>query len=142
MMNIGVAIRHTDGIQTSHEILKFCFNHYTIHIFSPEFSIYEKICFNLSYSFHRRDYYEDSLKYAEIGINYCNNHRLHNFIGPLYVRKGVAEYLLSNEGYTNSLLKAKRFLELTWHHKNLEKIVAACKKHYGFDLHCLRNTIE
>ncbi len=142
VMNIGIAIRHTDGIKRSHEILKFCFTYYVTHNLSSDFFLYEKLCFNLSYSYHRRGLYEQSLKYAEIGIDFCNEHRLYNFIGLLYVRKGVSEYLLKNEAYVDSLLKAKYFLELTGHHKNLEKFVAACKKHYGLDLHILRNVSE
>ncbi|MCD5410780.1 MAG: hypothetical protein LRZ93_03890 [Clostridiales bacterium] len=82
--------------------------------------------------------YEDALKYSCNGVNYCNKYRKYNTIGLLYARKGIAKHLLGKDNSITSLLQAKRFLEITGHHKNLEKLTVACKNHYDIDLLNLR----
>lgn len=138
LMNIGLAKRYTDGNKKCLEILKFCYDFFTKGLLSSDFLLYEKLCYNLSYSYHRMKQYEDALKYSCNGVNYCNKYRKYNTIGLLYARKGIAEHLLGKDNSITSLLQAKRFLEITGHHENLEKLTVACKNHYDIDLLNLR----
>ncbi|MGV8146097.1 MAG: helix-turn-helix domain-containing protein [Alkaliphilus sp.] len=138
LMNIGLAKRHTDGNKKSLETLKFCYDFFNKNILSSDFLLYEKLCYNLSYAYHRMKQYEDALQYSCSGVDYCNKHRKYHTIGLLYARKGNAEHLLNNDNSIASLLKAKRFLEMTGHHKNLKKLIFACKNHYDIDLLNLR----
>lgn len=134
LMSTALLLRHTDSTEKSYDVLKFCYNYFENNAFSSDFFLYEKLCYNLSYACHRLKLYDEALVYSSIGVDYCNKQRLYNMIGLLYARKGIAEHLLNSHSSTDSLRRAKHFLKLTNHDKNLHKLIVACKKHYNIDL--------
>lgn len=91
LMNIALLINKIESTEKSLEIMEFC-----IQIVDPNEKLYPKICYNLSYTYHRLDIHESALKYSDLGIDYCIQHRDYNGLNLLYFRKGVAEYLLSH----------------------------------------------
>jgi len=74
-LNVGLALRHTEGTKKSYDVLKFCYDYFTQFGFSSDLFLYEKLCYNLSYACHRLSLYEKALQYSSVGIEYCNEKR-------------------------------------------------------------------
>lgn len=73
LMNIALLINKIESTEKSLEIMEFC-----IQIVDPNEKLYPKICYNLSYTYHRLDIHESALKYSDLGIDYCIRHRDYN----------------------------------------------------------------
>lgn len=67
--------------------------------------------FSLSYSYFEIKDFENSLKYADIGINLSIENRRMNEMHFLYYRKGMAEYFLGNDNYKKSLTTSITLLD-------------------------------
>lgn len=67
--------------------------------------------FSLSYSYFEIKDFENSLKYADIGINLSIENRRMNEMHFLYYRKGMAEYFLGNANYKKSLTTSITLLD-------------------------------
>ena len=100
----------------------------------PDDYLYPKICYNLAYTCHRLGLHEKSLKYSNLGIDYCIKNRNYNGLNHLYFRKGIAEYLLGYDGYKDSLEKAVNFSEMLDQHDLKNIIIVNCKKLYDIDI--------
>ncbi len=96
--------------------------------------IYPKICYNLSYIYHRLDMHKGALKYSNFGIKYCNKHRDYNELNLLYFRKGIAEYFIGYESYMDSLKKCIYFCEILDQHELKDMVIRNCKKFYNIDI--------
>lgn len=73
-----------------------------------------KIYLNLSYMNFLNSNYEDSLNFANKGINFSNSVRSQYALGHFYGRKGFAEYRLGKEEYLESFIKSSKYLSLTF----------------------------
>lgn len=67
--------------------------------------------FSLSYTYFEIKDYENSLKYADIGIDFSIENRRMNELHFLYYRKGMAEYFLNSDSYKSSLNTSVTILE-------------------------------
>ncbi len=129
LMNIALLINNIESIEKSLEIMEFC-----MKIVEPNENIYPKICYNLSYTYHRLDIHEQALKYSNLGIEYCTKYRDYNGLNLLYFRKGIAEYLIGYKSYMDSLKKCIYFCEVLDQHELKDMVIRNCKKFYNIDI--------
>lgn len=129
LMNMSLVLDEIKSIEQSLEIMEFC-----MQIVDPNEKLYPKICYNLSYTYHRLDIHESALKYSDLGIDYCMRHRDYNGLNLLYFRKGVAEYGLGYETFMDSLKKCIYFCEILDQNKLKDLFINNCKKFYNIEL--------
>ena len=96
-------------------------------------NIYPKLCYNLSYTYHRLDMHDKALKYSDLGVEYCIKYRDYNGINLLYFRKGIAEYLLGYKSYMDSLKKCMSFCDILDQDESKNLLMSNCKKFYNID---------
>lgn len=129
LMNIALLMNKLESTGKSLEIMEFC-----MKSVEPNDNIYPKICYNLSYTYHRLAMNEKALEYSILGIDYCNKHRDYNGLNLLYFRKGIAEYLLGYDSYKDSLKKAISFSEILNQYDLRDLLILNCKKFYNIDI--------
>ena len=129
LMNIALLVNKIKSTEKSLEIMEFC-----IKMVDPNEELYPKICYNLSYTYHRLDMHKNALKYSNLGIEYCTKHRNYNGLNLLYFRKGIAEYLLGYKTYMDSLEKCIHFCEILSQYKLRDMVITNCKKLYDIDI--------
>lgn len=129
LLNIAMILNKIACKNNSLEILKFCFNNIDISSI-----LYPKICFNLSYQYHRLSMHENALEYADHGINYCENTGNFNGINHLYFRKGIAAFKLGHKNYKEILRKSLYLSEVLGQNSIKELIIKNCKEIYSIDL--------
>ena len=129
LMNIGLLLNKIESPEKSLEVLEFC-----VHYIEPTEDIYPKICYNLSYAYHRLDKHKKTLEYSNLGIAYCLKNRNYNGLNLLYFRKGIAEFLLGYDNYMDSLNKSLNQCELLGQDKLRDIIVNNCKNLYNINL--------
>lgn len=125
MMNIALLINKITSTEQSLEIMKFC-----ISTIDSNNKLYPKLCYNLSYTYHRLDINKQALKYANLGIKYCTDHRHYNGLNLLYFRKGIAEYKLQYKNYMESLDKSIFFCEIVKQNDLKQLLIDNCFKFY------------
>jgi transcriptional regulator with XRE-family HTH domain len=129
LMDIALLDNKIKSTEKSLEIMEFC-----IKTVDPNEELYPKICYNLSYTYHRLDMDKNALKYSNLGIEYCTKHRNYNGLNLLYFRKGIAEYLLGYKTYMDSLEKCIHFCEILSQYKLRDMVITNCKKLYDIDI--------
>lgn len=129
LMSIALRVNKIGSPEKSLEILEFCLKNV-----DPTDKLYPKICYNLSFQYHRLDLYENALETSILGIDFCYRHRDYAGLNLLFFRKGVAEYLLGYNNYVDSLKKSIYFCEALGQDKLKEIIVKNCKEVYKIDL--------
>ena len=129
LLNIAMILNKTNCKNKSLEIMQFCFNN-----IDTTSSLYPKICFNLSYQYHRLSMHEHVLRYANYGIDCCEN--TGNFIGinHLYFRKGIAAFKLGHTNYKEILLKSIYLSEILGQDSIKQLIIRNCKEMYSIGL--------
>lgn len=90
--------------------------------------------FSLSYSYFEKKDFENSLTLASKGIEFSIQYQRLNELHALYYRKGIAEYLLGDDNYLDSLNKSITLLDAvnsplakTYRDVSLEKYGIALK---------------
>lgn len=129
LMNMALILDEIQPLELSLEILEFC-----VHMVEPYEVLYPKICYNLSYVYHRLGMHKDALKYSKLGIAYCMKYRDYNGLNLLYFRKGIAEYFLGYETFMDSLKKGIHFCEVLEQYELRDMFVRNCKKFYNIEL--------
>lgn len=129
LMNMALLIEKVYSINQDVEIMEFC-----ISIINLNNEIYPKLCHNLAGAYRGIDDYKNSLKYSNLGIEYCNENRNFNGLNLLYYSKGVAEYRLEHEGYIESLKKSISFCDILGQGELKKIIINKCKKFYNIEL--------
>lgn len=129
LMNISLVLNKTISTEKSLELMVFCRD-----MAEPDEDLYQKICYNLSYTYHRLDVHEKALYYADLGINNSIQNRSLNYLNLLYFRKGIAEFLLKHSNYMDSLLKSTSFSELLGHDDLNSMLIDSCKKFYNINI--------
>lgn len=129
LMNIALLLKKLDNKEESLKIMEFC-----MEIVNSNDEIYPKLCHNLSGEYRGIRDYKNSLKYAVLGIKYCQEQRNFNGLNLLYYNKGVVEYSLGYEEYRDSLNKSISFCEILGQDELKKIIIHKCKKFYNIDL--------
>lgn len=129
LMNIALILNKIESAKKSLEVLTFCYENV-----EPDDNIYSKVCFNLSYAYHRVDCHENALKYASLGIEYCIQNRDFNGLNLQYFREGIAKFLLNHGDYMTSLRKALAQTEILEQYELKDSMIRSCKKNYNIDL--------
>lgn len=129
LMNIALLLRKLKSYVDAANIMEFCMG-----IVNTNNEIYPKLCHNLSGIYSLLDDYKNSLKYSNLGIEYCNENRNFNGLNLLYFSKGVAEYSLGYEGYIESLNKSISFCDIMGQDELKKVIINKCKKFYNIEL--------
>lgn len=129
LMNVALLLKKLDNKEESLKIIEFC-----MEIVNSNDEIYPKLCHNLSGEYRGVKDYKNSLKYADLGIKYCQENRNFNGLNLLYYNKGVAEYSLGCERYMDSLNKSISFCDILGQDKLREIIIHKCKKFYNIEL--------
>lgn len=129
LMNIALLINKIESAEESLKVMKFCIE--KVELNDP---LYLKICYNLSYTYHRLDLHKNALRYADFGIKYCNKHREFNGLNLLYFRKGIAEYFLKKDTYMSSLKKSIFLCEILQQYKLKDLLISNCKSMYNLNI--------
>ena len=129
LMNIALLVNKIKSTEKSLEIMEFC-----IKMVEPNEYMFPKVCYNLSYTYHRLGIHKDALKYSDLGIGYCIRYRDYNGLNLLYFRKGIAEYLLGYETYMDSLKKSIHICEVLGQYGLKDIVITNCKKIYDIDI--------
>lgn len=119
---LGLVKERNKEIQVSIDILSFVLYYFSDNNRNSADvqNIVLKSYSNLSYNYHRLDNHNLALQYACEGINYAIKHSNMNCLYLLYARKGVAEYLLGNNNFLDSLSKSIQILEINNQYKLAE----------------------
>ncbi|MGB9809223.1 MAG: transcriptional regulator, partial [Caldanaerobacter sp.] len=130
LMNMALIIKKTEGVQKSLEMLLFCLE----NLSPEEWETKIKIYYNISYNYHILSLAEESLHYANLGIETCVKNNTLSGLGLLYFRKAISEYNLGREEYKDSLSKSIHFLEITGQEKLIKTIMESCRKFYNLEI--------
>ncbi len=130
LMNIALIIEEKETPKKSTKMFLFCLESLEQDNIEERIKVY----YNLSYSFHLLSDYNKELYYADLGIKTCVKNKTLNGLGPLYFRKGIAEYHLKKENYIDSLLKAIHLFEILGHKKLKQIAIENCRKFYNIEL--------
>lgn len=128
LMNIALLINKINSPEESLNIMRFC-----IKVVEPNDIIYPKLCYNLSYTYHRLSIHKHAFKYAELGIKHCNKNRNFNGLNLLYFRKGIAEYHLGYEKYMDSLKKSIYLCDILKQNELKLLLLENCKRIYNIN---------
>lgn len=131
LMNMALVLRRLETKEKSLEIMEFC-----IDQINPNNKIYSKLCYNISGIYFLNKKYRESLKYSNLGIEYCLENRELNGINLLYYIKGLGEYKdnPTNKKYMDSLNKSLYFCKVL-DQDNLKKVIINnCKKFHNIEL--------
>ncbi|MEQ2129990.1 transcriptional regulator, partial [Caldanaerobacter subterraneus KAk] len=130
LMNMALIIKRTEGVQKSLEMLLFCLE----NLSPEEWETKIKIYYNISYNYHILSLAEESLHYANLGIETCVKNNTLSGLRLLYFRKAIAEYNLGREEYKDSLSKSIHLLEITGQEKLIKTIMESCRKFYNLEI--------
>ena len=129
LLNIAMILNKTECEKKSLEIMEFCFDN-----INTSSNLYPKICFNLSYQYHRLAMHKSALRYADYGIDYCEDTGNFTGINHLYFRKGIAAFKLGHINYKEILLKSIYLSEILGQDNIKDLIIKNCKEMYSIDL--------
>ncbi len=129
LMNIALLLNKIESAEKCLEVIEFCFES-----IEPNDEMYPKICYNLSYTYHRLDRHDDALKVSSLGIDYCLSNRNYIGLNHLYFRKGVAKFELEHDDYMDFLKKAIHQCEILGQYRLKDMMVRNCKRIYDIEL--------
>ena len=100
--------------ELSNEILNFVLESLDYTSYSKHYDklLITKVLSTISYNYHRIDRFEESLAFAQKGIDYCNEHSIMSYLPLFLFRKGVSEYYLKIDGYETNLDYAITLLKI------------------------------
>ena len=125
LMNIALIKNKLGYTNKSIDILTFCLD----NLDPEEAPLRIRILYNLAYSFHRIDSHEKALYYANEGINLSVENNNLAVLALLYSRKGVAEFFLKKDNYTESFERAIHIHDIL-NQVNLKNMLFSfCKTH-------------
>ncbi|NLI64635.1 MAG: helix-turn-helix domain-containing protein [Bacteroidales bacterium] len=103
LLLLGLSL--SDALEQGTSILLYCLKSFenSSNLTTHEKFLLIKLYFNLSYNFHRSLDYKNALKYARLGIQFCNENYLSYCLAQLLYRKGIAEFRLGIDGYKTTL---------------------------------------
>lgn len=130
LMNMALLLRKIEGAEKSLEVLLFCLH----NLSSEEWETRIRLYYNISYTYHILSLAEESLHYANLGIETCIKNNTLSGLGLLYFRKAIAEYNLGREEYKDSLSKSIHLLEITGQEKLIKTIMESCRKFYNLEI--------
>jgi len=130
LMNMALLLRKIEGAEKSLEVLLFCLH----NLSSEEWETRIRLYYNISYTYHILSLAEESLHYANLGIETCVKNNTLSGLGLLYFRKAIAEYNLGREEYKDSLSKSIHLLEITGQEKLIKTIMESCRKFYNLEI--------
>ncbi|TCO64221.1 helix-turn-helix domain-containing protein [Caldanaerobacter subterraneus] len=130
LMNMALLLRKIEGAEKSLEVLLFCLH----NLSSEEWETRIRLYYNISYTYHILSLAEESLHYANLGIETCVKNNILSGLGLLYFRKAIAEYNLGREEYKDSLSKSIHLLEITGQEKLIKTIMESCRKFYNLEI--------
>jgi tetratricopeptide (TPR) repeat protein len=112
---IGLTFSHYTSYDLSNKILRHCLknSNFSDQASPIEMKLVVKIYFNLAYNAHLEDLHEKAITFCDQGIDYCNSNNLSYGLSRLYFRKGIAEFMLKNDNYLNSLRLSVALLQAT-----------------------------
>lgn len=129
LMNIALLLNKIESTEKSLKVMEFCF-----HAIEPDNELYAKICYNLSYTYHKLGRHDDALKVSSLGIDYCINNRNYIGLNHLYFRKGIAKFLLKHDDYMDFLKKSIYQCELLGQYELKDRMIHNCKKIFDIEL--------
>lgn len=107
---------------------------YLLSLCNEDKIIYPKMLYNISFMYHIDFCNIKALEFADRGIEYCSKVGILSVIPKLYFRKGIAEFLLDQKNYFNSLSKSIFFAEFNKQQYLKSFIIKSLKRNYGIIL--------
>ena len=92
------------------------------------------IYFNIAYNYHRLDNHTKVIEVSDEGIEFCLERRTTHVLYSLYYRKGIAQFILGNEEYLDSITTAFYILKAIKIPKLLEGYVQITRDKYGISI--------
>lgn len=130
LMNIALILNKLDSKEKCLELLLFCID----SLEPEETELKIKICYNISYTYHRLELDEQALYYSSLGIDTCVNNNSLSCLGLLHFRKGIAEFHLGIDSYMDSLLKSISILDISNQNDLKEKLINSCERLYNIKI--------
>lgn len=130
LMNIALTLNKLYSKEKCLELLLFCLD----SLEPEETELKIKICYNISYTYHRLNSNENVLHYSIEGINTCIKNNSLSCLGLLHFRKGIAEFHLGINSYMDSLLKSISILDISNQHDLKEKLIDSCERLYNIKI--------
>ena len=96
-----------------------------------------KIMSLLTYNYFRMGKDEETIKYADIGIEICLSNYIFEHLDILYFRKGIAMYMLKQDDYKEYLKKALYILYSTDNMSRYNTYIKALKENYNLEINML-----
>lgn len=90
--------------------------------------------FNLSYHYHLTDQHPKALQIADEGIRFAQTAGNFNVLHGLYYRKGIAQFLLNQPGFMDSLRYAVTLLEIVDKKEMAQLYRRITKENYQIDI--------
>lgn len=137
LMLLSAILMDMDEFKECLNILEFTLSVLKDEIFKSQDIVHMVIITytNISYCKHRIDNHEEALDYAHKGIKYANQHHSSYELYSLLSRKAVAEYLLGDENYRDTMRKIKSIMEVTDNGDNLVLYAGIFKEKYNIDIY-------
>lgn len=134
---LGITYQDKNKSALSIEIFEFCLNYMILTTSNDDLSSLQlkiKLYYNLSYAHYKIENDLESLRFADLGINLCNNHKVHYLLEMLLVRKAVAQFYLKNDEYMHSFYKALFLLHSLEQYDKLDYLIKTTKEKHHIDL--------
>lgn len=118
------------NIEASNQMVLFILSYMTQpeNVSDEDYKFQVKIYALLSYNAYRRDFFEQSLDYAQIGIEMNLKNNLSESLDFLLIRKGIAMFYLDKLDYLTPLNQAIMWMELNNNFEALEKTKSTLRR--------------
>lgn len=132
---IGVFHATTDDLTTSDRIFEYLYKRFSSYEYHDHLTknLYIKLLGNMSYNSHRHYNHSDAIRLADEAIKVCNENNSSYLLEFLLYRKGIAEYLLGNDQYVNSLKLSRAMFEIKELDSKLKEYLAFTKELYNIE---------
>lgn len=136
LLLIALGLSEVDQLELSNLILNLIIKKFISNerVSDNEIKLLIKVYSNLSYNSHCLDEFTNALKYANIGIDYCNKHNTTYGLFLLYYRRGVAKFLLRKRYYKRDFEYCIMLLEMQKKKKLIMVYKQVTKDKYNIDI--------
>lgn len=137
LMLLSAILMDMDEFKECLNILEFTLSVLKDEIFKSQDIVHMVIItyVNISYCNHRIDNHKNALMIANEGITYANQHYSLYGVYSLLSRKAVAEYLLGDENYKDTIKKNRYIMEFMNIPNKLELYAGIFKEKYNIDIY-------
>lgn len=133
LLLISLLIARENNFSFSNEILYYILDKISDKNYNTPYIDYLiiNIYFNIAYNYHRLDNHVKVIEVSDAGITFCSEKRTSHVLYSLYYRKGIAQFILGEEKYLDSIATAFYLLKAMRMPSLLEEYIKISKEEYG-----------